>query len=140
MTPSTLRRCCAWRTLSTVSGGPEEIGGLPELVRRSEANLEAVAEWVARTPWVDFLAEDPAIRSSTSICLKIVDPGSRLCRTRSGRKHQSEWRLCWRPRAWPTISPPIGRRLRDCVSGAEPPCSGRTWKLSSPGWIGPMRS
>ncbi len=52
----------------------EEIGGLPELVRRSEANLAAVAEWVARTPWVEFLAEDPAIRSSTSICLKIVDP------------------------------------------------------------------
>jgi phosphoserine aminotransferase len=52
----------------------EEIGGLPELVRRSEANLAAVAEWVARTPWVEFLAADPAIRSSTSICLKIVDP------------------------------------------------------------------
>ncbi len=52
----------------------EEIGGLPELVRRSEANLAAVAEWVGRTPWVEFLAADPAIRSSTSICLKIVDP------------------------------------------------------------------
>jgi phosphoserine aminotransferase len=52
----------------------EEIGGLPELVRRSEANLAAVTGWVDRTPWVEFLAEDPAIRSSTSICLKIVDP------------------------------------------------------------------
>jgi phosphoserine aminotransferase len=52
----------------------EGIGGLPELVRRSQANLAAVAEWVARTPWVDFLAEDPGIRSSTSICLKIIDP------------------------------------------------------------------
>ena len=52
----------------------EEIGGLPELVRRSEANLAAVAEWVAHTPWVEFLAEDPATRSCTSICLKIVDP------------------------------------------------------------------
>ena len=52
----------------------EEIGGLPELIRRSEANLAAVTEWVAGTPWVEFLAEDPAIRSSTSICLKIVDP------------------------------------------------------------------
>lgn len=52
----------------------EEIGGLPELVRRSEANLAAVEEWVARTPWVAFLAQDPEIRSSTSICLKIVDP------------------------------------------------------------------
>ena len=52
----------------------EEIGGLPELVRRSEGNLAAVAAWVERTPWVDFLAEDPATRSCTSICLKIVDP------------------------------------------------------------------
>jgi len=52
----------------------EDIGGLPALIKRSEANLAAVAEWVARTPWVDFLAEDPEIRSSTSICLKIVDP------------------------------------------------------------------
>ena len=51
----------------------EEIGGLPELVRRSKANLTAVAEWVGRTPWVEFLAAEPAIRSSTSICLKIVD-------------------------------------------------------------------
>jgi phosphoserine aminotransferase len=52
----------------------KEIGGLPALIRRSEANLAAVAEWVERTPWVDFLAEDPATRSCTSMCLKIVDP------------------------------------------------------------------
>jgi phosphoserine aminotransferase len=52
----------------------ESIGGLPGLIRRSEANLAAVGEWVARTDWVDFLAEDPRTRSCTSICLKIVDP------------------------------------------------------------------
>ncbi len=52
----------------------EGIGGLPELVRRSKANLAAVTEWVARTPWVEFLAEDPAMRSSTSMCLKLVEP------------------------------------------------------------------
>jgi phosphoserine aminotransferase len=51
----------------------EELGGLPELVRRSQANLAAVSRWVERTPWVEFLAADPATRSSTSICLKIVD-------------------------------------------------------------------
>jgi phosphoserine aminotransferase len=51
----------------------EEIGGLPELMRRSQANLAAVSRWVERTPWVEFLAADPAIRSSTSICLKLVD-------------------------------------------------------------------
>jgi phosphoserine aminotransferase len=52
----------------------EEVGGLPELIRRSESNLAAVAAWVERAAWVDFLAEDSATRSCTSICLKIVDP------------------------------------------------------------------
>jgi phosphoserine aminotransferase len=52
----------------------EGIGGLPALIRRSEANLAAVAGWVARAAWVDFLAKDPATRSCTSICLEIVDP------------------------------------------------------------------
>jgi phosphoserine aminotransferase len=52
----------------------EAAGGLGGLIARSEANLVAVATWVARTPWVDFLAEAPASRSCTSICLKIVAP------------------------------------------------------------------
>ncbi|MGH7042810.1 MAG: phosphoserine transaminase [Acetobacteraceae bacterium] len=52
----------------------ETIGGLPALIARAEANLAAVATWVARTGWVDFLAEVPATRSPTSICLKIVAP------------------------------------------------------------------
>ena len=52
----------------------EGIGGLPELIRWSQDNLAAVAEWVARTSWVEFLAEEPEIGSSTSICLRIVDP------------------------------------------------------------------
>jgi phosphoserine aminotransferase len=50
----------------------ESVGGLPALIARSETNLAAVAGWVERTPWVDFLAEDKATRSCTSICLKIV--------------------------------------------------------------------
>ena len=52
----------------------QELGGLSALVSRSEANLAAVEEWVANTEWVDFLASISAQRSSTSICLKIVDP------------------------------------------------------------------
>ncbi|HEY2618181.1 MAG TPA: phosphoserine transaminase [Acetobacteraceae bacterium] len=48
----------------------ESVGGLDGLVARSEANLAAIARWVARTDWVDFLAEDAATRSCTSICLK----------------------------------------------------------------------
>jgi phosphoserine aminotransferase len=52
----------------------ESVGGLNGLIARSEANLDAVARWVARTDWVDFLAEDAATRSCTSICLKLVVP------------------------------------------------------------------
>jgi phosphoserine aminotransferase len=52
----------------------ESAGGLDGLIARSEANLRAVAEWVDRTAWVDFLADEPATRSCTSICLKIVAP------------------------------------------------------------------
>lgn len=52
----------------------ESIGGLDALIARSEANLQAVAEWVARTDWVAFLAEEPATRSCTSICLRIAAP------------------------------------------------------------------
>ncbi|MCQ8278870.1 phosphoserine transaminase [Acetobacteraceae bacterium KSS8] len=49
----------------------ESIGGLPALIRRSEANLAAIAEWEAGNDWAFFLAADPAIRSSTSICLRL---------------------------------------------------------------------
>jgi phosphoserine aminotransferase len=52
----------------------ESIGGLKGLIARSESNLGAIAEWIARTDWVDFLAEDKATRSCTSVCLKIADP------------------------------------------------------------------
>jgi len=51
----------------------ESVGGLPELIRRSEANLAVTAEWVAASNWVDFLAETPDTRSCTSMCLKVVD-------------------------------------------------------------------
>jgi phosphoserine aminotransferase len=52
----------------------EGLGGVKALIARSEGNLAALSDWVARTNWVDFLAEDPAARSCTSICLKVVDP------------------------------------------------------------------
>ncbi|MBZ8135316.1 phosphoserine transaminase [Afifella sp. IM 167] len=50
------------------------VGGLAGLVARADANTAALAGWVERTDWVDFLAADPAIRSNTSVCLRIVDP------------------------------------------------------------------
>lgn len=52
----------------------ESIGGVAQLIARSNANLVALENWVNNTPWVDFLAEDKASRSNTSVCLKIVDP------------------------------------------------------------------
>ena len=52
----------------------ESVGGLKGLVARSEANLAAIAGWVANSRWAAFLAEDAATRSCTSICLKIVAP------------------------------------------------------------------
>lgn len=52
----------------------KSLGGLDGLIKRADANLKAMADWVAKTPWVDFLAANEAIRSNTSVCLKIVDP------------------------------------------------------------------
>ena len=52
----------------------ESIGGLPGLVARSRANLAAIETWVAKSNWAGFLAVEPSTRSSTSICLKVVDP------------------------------------------------------------------
>ena len=52
----------------------ESIGGLAELVRRSQVNLACLSAWVESSTWASFLAEDEATRSSTSICLKFVDP------------------------------------------------------------------
>jgi phosphoserine aminotransferase len=52
----------------------ESIGGLPQLLARADANAAALDEWVERAPWLENLAVDPATRSNTSACLRIVDP------------------------------------------------------------------
>jgi phosphoserine aminotransferase len=52
----------------------KSIGGLKATQARADANAKAIADWVARTPWIDFLAKIPAQRSNTSVCLKVVDP------------------------------------------------------------------
>ena len=69
-TPSML---CVEDAIDALKWGAS-IGGLPEMQRRADANLAALADWVAKTPWVEFLAADPATRSNTSVCLKVVDP------------------------------------------------------------------
>jgi phosphoserine aminotransferase len=69
-TPSML---CVEDYLDTLAWG-KSIGGLSALIARADANTKALSDWVARTPWIEFLAADPAIRSNTSVCLKVVDP------------------------------------------------------------------
>src|SRR3546814_18377960 len=51
----------------------EKIGGHKELMRRSQANLKIVADWVEGAGWAEFVARDPATRSCTSICLAIAE-------------------------------------------------------------------
>ena len=52
----------------------KSLGGAKALFARADANARAIADWVGRTPWIDFLARVPATRSNTSVCLKVVDP------------------------------------------------------------------
>jgi phosphoserine aminotransferase len=69
-TPSML---CVEDYLDTLDWA-KSIGGLKTLMKRADDNAKAVADWVAHTPWIAFLAADPSIRSNTSVCLKVVDP------------------------------------------------------------------
>jgi phosphoserine aminotransferase len=69
-TPSML---CVEDYLDTLAWA-ERVGGLAGLVRRADANAKVLFDWIERTPWITNLAVDPATRSNTSICLRIVDP------------------------------------------------------------------
>jgi phosphoserine aminotransferase len=52
----------------------EQIGGLPATIKRCEANLKTIADWVSQSNWAAFLCKDDSIRSRTSITLSISDP------------------------------------------------------------------
>jgi phosphoserine aminotransferase len=69
-TPSML---CVEDYLDALGWG-KSVGGLDGLIGRADANAKVIADWVARTPWIEHLAANPAIRSNTSVCLKVVDP------------------------------------------------------------------
>ena len=69
-TPSML---CVEDYLDALNWG-KSIGGLKALMARADANTKVLADWKAKTPWIDFLARDPSTRSNTSVCLKVVDP------------------------------------------------------------------
>jgi phosphoserine aminotransferase len=69
-TPSML---CVEDWLDTLAWA-KRVGGLKALIARADGNAKVIADWVARTPWIAFLAREAALRSNTSVCLKIVDP------------------------------------------------------------------
>jgi phosphoserine aminotransferase len=52
----------------------KSVGGKDGLIKRANANLAVLEKLVADQDWIDFLAEDAATRSNTSVCLKITDP------------------------------------------------------------------
>jgi phosphoserine aminotransferase len=52
----------------------KSVGGLKGLQARADRNFSVLANWVAKTPWVDFLAKKEAERSNTSVCFEVVDP------------------------------------------------------------------
>jgi len=41
---------------------------------RADANAKVLWDWIARTDWIENLAEKEAERSNTGVCMKIVDP------------------------------------------------------------------
>ncbi|WP_105383328.1 phosphoserine transaminase [Neorhizobium alkalisoli] len=52
----------------------KSVGGLKALMARADANAKVIFDFVAANDWIENLAVDPATRSNTSVCLKIVDP------------------------------------------------------------------
>ncbi|MFZ1813975.1 MAG: phosphoserine transaminase [Rhizobiaceae bacterium] len=53
----------------------DSIGGLEALIARANENLAVIERFVDGRDWISFLAAAPQTRSTTSVCLQIVDPG-----------------------------------------------------------------
>src|ERR1700742_4338231 len=73
-TPSML---CVEDYLDTLNWA-KSVGGLKALMARADANLKVLADWQAKTPWIDFLARTPETRSNTSVCMTVTDPAVAL--------------------------------------------------------------
>jgi phosphoserine aminotransferase len=69
-TPSML---CVEDYLDTLNWA-KSVGGLKALIGRADANAKVLADWVAASKWIAPLASDPASRSNTSVCMKVIDP------------------------------------------------------------------
>jgi phosphoserine aminotransferase len=56
----------------------ESVGGVKGTIARSEANLKVIEDFVARTPWISFLAKRKETRSNTSVCLSLDLPADKV--------------------------------------------------------------
>ena len=56
----------------------DSVGGLQGLIERSNANLKVWEDFVAAHDWIAFLAENPDIRSNTSVCFTIDLPADKV--------------------------------------------------------------
>ena len=68
-TPSML---CVEDYLDTLAWA-KSVGGLPGLIERVNRNANIMEGWVRQTAWVDYVAREDGNRSTTSVCLSIVD-------------------------------------------------------------------
>ena len=51
----------------------DSLGGVQASIQRSQANLKAIEDFVAANEkWISFLAQEPAQRSNTSVCLSVA--------------------------------------------------------------------
>lgn len=76
-TINTVSMLCIEDAVDAMEWG-KSIGGLKAMQARADANFKVLADWVAKTDWIDFLAQIPEQRSNTSVCLVIVDKAVKL--------------------------------------------------------------
>src|SRR5690242_17628135 len=67
-TINTVSMLCIEDAVDAMEWG-KSIGGLKAMQARADANFKVLSDWVAKTDWVDFLAQLPETRSNTSVCL-----------------------------------------------------------------------
>ncbi len=72
MTISTTSLLCIEDTLDALVW-IQQNGGLSAMIQRSQKNFQAVEKWVSERSWVDFTGQDTKTRSTTSICLDLLD-------------------------------------------------------------------
>jgi len=76
-TINTVSMLCIEDAVDAMEWG-RSVGGLKGMQARADANFKVLADWVAKTDWIDFLAQIPETRSNTSVCFTIVDPAVKL--------------------------------------------------------------